>query len=141
MTWPAEFLTGLFLIFSIWSLLIILSSDISPAIATSAALLAPSIIFTAKADFISGIIATKTPSAPFLKNTLPFESLVKMEFVLLLPPAISGNFIQELKILLAIAEWSFSFLKSANWAVANANFIKGINGLGKVHPSTPTFFI
>ena len=101
---------GLFLSFSIWSLLIILSSDISPAVATSAALLAPSIILTAKADFSEGIIATKTPSAPFLTNAFPFESLVKIEFILLLPPAISGNFIQESKILLAMAEWSFSFL-------------------------------
>ena len=106
----AEFLTGLLLIFSILSLLTILSCDINPAMATSAARRVPSIILTAKADFFSGIIATKTPSAPFLKNTLPFESLVKMEFVLLLPPAISGNFIQESKILLAIAEYSPSFL-------------------------------
>jgi hypothetical protein len=60
---------------------------------------------TAKADFCSGIIATKTPSAPFLKNTFLFDSLVKMEFILLLPPAIYVNFTQELKILLAIAEY------------------------------------
>jgi len=65
---------------------------------------------TTKADFSSGIIAIKTPSAPFLKNTFSFESLVKMEFILLLPPVISGNFTQESKILLAIAEWSFSFI-------------------------------
>ena len=51
--------------------LLILSSDISPAMATSAALAAPSIILTAKADFFSGIIATKTPSAPFLINAFP----------------------------------------------------------------------
>ena len=106
----AEFLTGLLLIFSILSLLTILSCDINPAMATSAARRVPSIILTVKADFFSGIIATKTPSAPFLKNTLPFESLVKMEFMLLLPPVISGNFTQELKILLAVAECSFNFL-------------------------------
>jgi len=41
---PVEFLTGLFLIFLIRSLLTILSSDINPAIATSAARLAPSTI-------------------------------------------------------------------------------------------------
>ena len=98
---------GLFLIFS---LLIILSSDNNPAIAVSAALAAPSIILTTKADFFSGIIATKTPSAPFLTNAFPFESLVRIEFILLLPPVISGNFTQESKILLAIAEWLFSFL-------------------------------
>jgi len=96
---PAEFFTGLFLIFSIWWLLIILSSDIKPATATSAARLAPSTILTAKADFCSGIIAIKTPSAPFLKNTFSLDSLVKMEFILWLPPAISGNYTQELKIL------------------------------------------
>ncbi len=92
---------GLFLIFS---LLIILSSDSNPAIATSAALLVPSIILTTNADFISGIIATKTPSAPFLINAFPFENLVKIEFMLLLPPVISGNFTQESKILLSMAE-------------------------------------
>ena len=67
--------------------------------ATSAALLAPSVILRAKADFFSGSIATKIPSAPFLTNVFPFESLVKIEFILLLPPVISGNFTQESKIL------------------------------------------
>ena len=104
------FLIGIFFILLIFSLLIILSSDNNPAMATSAALLAPSIILTAKADFCSGIIATKTPSAPFFTNIFPLDSLVKIEFILLLPPVISGNFTQESKILLAIVEYSFSFL-------------------------------
>ena len=105
-----EFFTGLFLNFSIWSSSIIFNSDINPAIATSAALAAPSVILTAKADFCSGIIATKTPSAPFLKNAFPFESLVKAQLTLLDPPVISGNFTHESKILLAISEASLSDL-------------------------------
>ena len=88
MIWSAEFVTGLFLNFSIWSLSIIFNSDINPAIAISAALAVPSAILTANADFCSGIIATKTPSAPFLKNIFPFESLVKIQLMLLLPPVI-----------------------------------------------------
>ena len=104
---PAEFLMGLFFIFL---LLIILRSDNNPAIATSAALLVPSIILTAKADFCCGIIATKTPSAPFFMNTFPLESLVKIELILRLPPVIFGNFIHESKILLVIEECSFNFL-------------------------------
>ena len=95
MTWFAEFVTGLFLNLSICLLLIIFCSDINPAIATSAALAVPSTIFTANADFCSGIMATNTPSAPFLKNIFPFESLVKIQLILLLPPVISGNFVQE----------------------------------------------
>ncbi len=65
---------GLFLIFS---LLIILSSDSNPVMATSAALLVPSIILTANADFFSGIIATKTPSAPFFINAFLLRAWLK----------------------------------------------------------------
>ena len=63
-----------------------------------------------KADFCSGIIATKTPSAPFLKNILLFESLVKAQLILFVPPVNSGNFTQDSKILLAISEFSLSLL-------------------------------
>ena len=44
--------------------------DKEKLVATSAALAVPSVIFTANADFCSGIMATNTPSAPFLKNIM-----------------------------------------------------------------------
>ena len=110
MIWSVEFVTGFFLNFSSCASSIIFKSEIKPAIATSAALAAPSVIFTAKADFSSGISAKKTPSAPFLKNIFPFEILVKLQLTLFVPPVSSGNFVQDLNILRAIAEWSLSFL-------------------------------
>ena len=110
MIWSVEFFTSLFLNFSISASSIIFKSEIKPAIATSAALAAPSVILTTKAAFSSGISAKKTPSAPFLKNIFPFESLVKLQFTLFVPPVISGNFVQESKILWAITECSFSLL-------------------------------
>ena len=65
---PIEFFIGLFLNFTSFTSSIIFNIEIKPAKAISAALDAPSSILTTKADFCSGIIATKTPSATFLKN-------------------------------------------------------------------------
>ena len=48
-----------------------------PTIAVLDALGFPSDIFTAKPIFFSGIVATKTPSAPFLKNTFFLKFLLK----------------------------------------------------------------
>ena len=100
--WPVELVTSLDLIFSNSFSSIIFNSEINPAIAVSAALAAPSKILTTSADFISGINAKNTPSAPFLKNIFPLESFVKIQLILFVPPVNYGNFVHELKIFLAI---------------------------------------
>ena len=68
------------------SLLIKFNSDTIPAIAVEDALEFPSVIFTIIEIFFSGTIATKTPSAPFLKNTFFSKSFVSLELSLPAPP-------------------------------------------------------